>query len=263
MKATTSPGQIGTITLLRVLWRSLFIQAATNYERMQNVGFGFCMIPALRKLHSGEAFRAALKRHLEFFNSHPYMAGALLGASIRLEEQVARGEKQGTDVSNFKRYMMGPMAAIGDSFFWTSLRPFAAAWAIMGVLSGLWWAPLGFLALFNICHLTLRTYGLFVGYRVGEHVCEKIHRLALVRFAERSHYLAAVFLGATTGIFADLSMDSIVAMNDGLEPFFLLSVIFIFLLGLKRGLPMGAMLYGSAFVTIVLILFLNSYYPSF
>jgi len=263
MKSSNDKPVIGTITLLRVLWRSFFIQAATNYERMQNVGFGFCMIPALRKLHSGDDFKASLQRHLEFFNSHPYMAGALLGASIRLEEQVARGEKQGSDVSNFKRYMMGPMAAIGDSFFWTSLRPFAAAWAIMGVLSGLWWAPLGFLLLFNFCHLTLRTYGLFVGYKVGEKVCDKIHRLALVRFAQRSHYFAAVFLGATTGIFADQAMESLTPMNDGLEPFFLLSVILIYLLGLKRGLPMEAMLYGSAFGTIMLLIFLNSYFPSF
>ena len=260
-QAQEHPPQMGTLLLLRVLWRSFFIQAATNYERMQNVGFAFCMAPALRRLYQGDALRDALKRHLEFFNTHPYMAGALIGASIRLEEQVARGERSPDDVRNFKRYMMGPMAAIGDSFFWASLRPFVAAWTIMGVLSGILWAPLGFLVLFNACHLSIRVYGLFVGYRDGEQVCERIHRLSLVRFAERSHYLAAIFLGATGGIFADRAMNSVVGMTDGLEPFLLLSLVLIFLLGLKRGFPMVGLLYGSSLGAVTLVLFLNSTFP--
>jgi PTS system mannose-specific IID component len=248
-------------TLLRVLWRSFFLQAAANYERMQNVGFAFCISPALTKIHSGEELKAALTRHLEFFNSHPYMAAALIGASIRIEEEIAAGTKQPQDVRNFKRYMMGPMAAIGDSFFWMSLRPFAAAWAIMGALSGIYWAPIGFLVLFNICHLSLRVYGLFTGYQDGEKVCERIHGLALVRFADRTHYLAAIFLGATGAIFADRAMQSHVGLTDSIEPFLIFSMILIFLLALKRGIAMVGVLYGSAFCTVLLVMFLNSVFP--
>ena len=255
------PNAISSWILFRVLWRSFFIQAASNFERMQNVGLCFCMAPALRSLYSGDDLNNALKRHLQFFNTHPYMSGALIGASIRIEEDIANGIRHPDDVCNFKRYMMGPMAAIGDSFFWASLRPFAAAWAVMGVLSGILWAPIGFLILFNLCHLGLRTFGLFYGYRDGEQICERIHRLGLVKIADRTHYLAALFLGATAAIFADRAMHSQFKLADGVEPFLLFSMMLIFLLGLKRSLSMVSLLYIAAFGTASLVMFLNSAFP--
>ena len=53
MGSPSYPAAIGHFVLLRVLWRSFFFQAANNYERMQNVGFAYCMLPALRKLYTG------------------------------------------------------------------------------------------------------------------------------------------------------------------------------------------------------------------
>ena len=252
---------ISSWVLLRVLWRSFFIQAASNFERMQNVGLCFCISPALQKLYSGDELKDALQRHLQYFNTHPYLSSALIGASIKIEEEIANGVRHPNDVSNFKRYMMGPMAAIGDSFFWASLKPFAAAWAVMGVLSGILWAPIGFLILFNICHLGLRTFGLFYGYRDGEQICERISRLGLVKIADRTHYLAALFLGATAAIFADRAMNSQFRLADGVEPFLLFSMMLIFLLGLKRSISMVTLLYLAAFGTASLVIFLNSAFP--
>jgi len=115
--------------------------------------------------------------------------------------------------------------------------------------------------LFNLCHIGLRVYGLFVGYSAGEEVCERINRLALVRFAERTHWLAAIFLGASAAIFADRATESLVPLSDGLEPFMLLALTLIFLLGLKRGIPMMGLLYGAALVTTSLVIYLNNYFP--
>ena len=50
-----------------VMLRSQFLQGSWNYERMQNGGRAFSLIPALRKLYPNkEDASAALKRHLEF-----------------------------------------------------------------------------------------------------------------------------------------------------------------------------------------------------
>ena len=58
---------------MAVCWRSTFLQGSWNYERMQNGGWAYSMIPALKKLYTTKEDRAAaLKRHLEFFNTHPY-----------------------------------------------------------------------------------------------------------------------------------------------------------------------------------------------
>ena len=59
--------------LVNTWWRSTFLQASWNYERMQNVGWAFSLIPGIRRLYKSKEDRAAaMKRHLEFFNTHPY-----------------------------------------------------------------------------------------------------------------------------------------------------------------------------------------------
>ena len=58
-----------------VMLRSQFLQGSWNYERMQNRGWAYALIPALKKLYPNkEDASEALKRHLEFFNTHPYIA---------------------------------------------------------------------------------------------------------------------------------------------------------------------------------------------
>ena len=39
---------------LAVAWRSTFIQGSWNYERMQNGGWAFSMIPAIKKIIQNE-----------------------------------------------------------------------------------------------------------------------------------------------------------------------------------------------------------------
>src|SRR2546423_822087 len=119
--------RVSTGSLLRVFWRSLFLQAAWNPRGMQNVGFADAIEPALEELYPDRAARAkATARHLEFFNCHPYLAAAILGGAVRLEERVAAGEAPPESVSSFKTALGPPFAALGDGFFWLALRPVAA-----------------------------------------------------------------------------------------------------------------------------------------
>ena len=253
--------RVGRGALLQVLWRSFFFQAATNYERMQNVGFGYCILPALRRLYRDDALEAAMARHLEFFNSHPYMTGAVLGATIRLEEQIAVGAESESTVRTFKTCTMGPMAAIGDAFFWASLKPFTATLAVAGVFSDVLWAPMVFLLLYNLFHLTLRTYGLFAGYRLGEQVIEKLYEINLVEFSDRSHYLSAI----CTGFCATLLVQIAARLEPGLEFVsgltLMSALVLIFFQCLKRKIPMLWLLYGAAALTLVLIASLNAAFP--
>jgi len=66
-----------------VMLRSQFLQGSWNYERMQNGGWAYSLIPALKKLYPNkDDAAAALKRHLEFFNTHPYIAAPILGVTL-------------------------------------------------------------------------------------------------------------------------------------------------------------------------------------
>src|SRR5204863_5273535 len=119
--------QVSTRALTRVFFRSLFLQAAWNPRGMQNIGFADAIAPALADLYPDRAERArAAERHLEFFNCHPYLAAAIVGGAVRLEEEVARGAAEPRTVSAFKSALASPFAALGDGFFWLALRPAAA-----------------------------------------------------------------------------------------------------------------------------------------
>ena len=110
---------------LAVAWRSTFIQGSWNYERMQNGGWAFSMIPAIKKLYKTKEDRAAaLKRHLEFFNTHPYIASPILGVTLALEEDRANGAPvDDVAIQGVKVGMMGPLAGVGDPVFWFTVRP--------------------------------------------------------------------------------------------------------------------------------------------
>ena len=69
-----------------VMLRSTFLQGSWNYERMQNGGWCYAIIPAIKRLYTTkEEQAAALKRHLEFFNTQPYVASPVMGVTLALE----------------------------------------------------------------------------------------------------------------------------------------------------------------------------------
>lgn len=256
--AATRP--ITTWVLLRVLWRSFFFLAAANYRRMQNVGFGYAMLPALERLYRGDALRAAMARHLEFFNSHPYMAGVILGAAIRIEEDVATGASPPERVQQLKRQMMGPLAAIGDSFFWTSLRPLGAVIAIAGLLAGVLWAPLAFLLVYNLCHLAMRAYGIFAGYARAELIVMDVNKLGLVRLADWAHVATGALLGVIAAQYADYARSQ-QPIGDGLEWILLAVLTSIAALYIKRRLPMLWLLYGLGAASAAFVVLLEYVFP--
>ena len=172
--------RVSGLGLAHVFWRSLFLQAAWNPRGMQNIGFADAIAPALEELYADPAARAqAAARHLEFFNCHPYLAAAILGGAVRLEERVASGEASPASVSSFKSALGPPFAALGDGFFWLALRPAAALLAAATEpFLGLGCVVV-FLALYNAVHLAARVWLFVVGYRRAEGVVEAIGKAHL------------------------------------------------------------------------------------
>ena len=64
----------------KVCFRHQFLLGSWNYERMQNGGCCFAMIPEIKKLYTSKDDQiAALKRHLEVYNTHPYVSAPVIG----------------------------------------------------------------------------------------------------------------------------------------------------------------------------------------
>ena len=83
------------------------------------------MTPIIRKLYKDpEEIKAALKRHLVFFNTEPNVGGIIHGAVIAMEEQRANGADIDDDaINSVKSGLMGPLAGIGDSISQGTITP--------------------------------------------------------------------------------------------------------------------------------------------
>lgn len=154
---------------LKIVYRSLFIQGAWNYERMLSLGFCFCLIPFAKKYLRNNAERIQfLKRNLEFFNTHPYMASWVIGATIKLEEQALTvGQLDPAVIGKFKSRLSGPFGAIGDQLFWSQIKPITAMIGLMLTLYMNLIGVFGFLIFYNMPHIFGRIKGLYSGYQLG------------------------------------------------------------------------------------------------
>ena len=156
----------------KVWWRSTFLQGSWNYERMQNLGWAYAMIPAIKKLYTKkEDQAAALERHLEFFNTHPYVASPILGVTLALEEERANGaEIDDTAIQGVKIGMMGPLAGIGDPVFWFTVRPILGALGASLAVTGNIVGPLLFFIGWNAIRMAFLWYTQEFGYKAGSEI---------------------------------------------------------------------------------------------
>ena len=161
---------------LSVMWRSMFLQGSWNYERMQNGGWAYSLIPALKKLYpSGEEAKEALKRHLEFFNTHPYVAAPIIGVTLALEEERANGaDIDDAAIQGVKVGMMGPLAGIGDPVFWFTVRPIVGAIAASLATGGSIIAPLFFFIVWNAIRIAFLWYTQEFGYKSGSAITKDL-----------------------------------------------------------------------------------------
>jgi PTS system mannose-specific IID component len=188
---------------LRVFLRSLLLQASWNPKGMQNLGLVYALYPALERLYPDpEKRREAVQRHLTFFNTHPYVAAAIVGGVLYHEERIAAGEEDPRRVTEFKGALMGPLAALGDGFFWLSLRPAAGALcaALVPWLGA--WAAVLFLVLYNVVHFTLRARLFRMGLQLGDRLVEAVARARLPTRGARLRAGAAASAGAAAAYLA-------------------------------------------------------------
>lgn len=183
---------------LKVCLRSTFWQASWNYERMQNGGYAFAMIPAIKKLYKEKADQiAALKRHMEFFNTHPYVASPIVGVTLALEQEKANGAAvDDAAIQGVKVGMMGPLAGIGDPVFWFTLRPILGAMCASIAMDGNILGPIMFFLLWNILRFGFMWYTQEFGYKVGSQITENLSGNLLTNITRGASILGMFVLGA-------------------------------------------------------------------
>ncbi|MBA5729257.1 PTS mannose/fructose/sorbose transporter family subunit IID [Aerococcaceae bacterium INB8] len=182
---------------MRVSWRMTFIQACWNFERMHNVGWVYALIPAIRKLYTTKEDRsAALQRHLEFINTHPYLQAPIAGVVLALEEEKANGtDIDDQAIQGVKVGMMGPLAGVGDPVFWGTLRPVLGAFAASLALSESIFGPIIFFLAWNIIRILFLWYTQELGYRSGNEITKDLSGGVLQKITQGASILGMFIMG--------------------------------------------------------------------
>ena len=192
---------------ISVWLRSTFLQGSWNYERMQNGGWAFAMIPAIKRLYKTKEERsAALKRHLEFFNTHPYVASPILGVTLALEEERSNGtEVDDITIQGVKVGMMGPLAGIGDPVFWFTVRPILGALGATLAINGNILGPIIFFVAWNLIRMAFTWYTQEFGYKVGSSITDDLSGGLLQDITRGASILGMFILGALVNRWVSVS----------------------------------------------------------
>lgn len=181
--------------LLKSFGRTFMYGASWNYERMQNLGFLYTMVPIIKDLYgdSKEKISEAMNRHLEFFNTQQSMAPFIIGVTAALEEKEI--DNKSDAINGIKIGMMGPLAGLGDSLIWLTLIPIAMSLgatysengSVLGIIIALIFA--------NILNIPFKYYSMRFGYTSGSEFIQNASKEKIDRITNLSIALGLILVG--------------------------------------------------------------------
>lgn len=203
----------------QLFWRSLPLSSAIEMEKFQALGYVRAMIPVInRYYHTEEERIEGYKRHWEFFNTTPTVAGFITGLSAAMEKQGAEDPTMDkTSINAVKASLMGPLAGIGDSIFWGSWRVIATGIGLSFAMQGNVLGPILFLILFNIPAHVCRYYGPFIGFGLGSKFLNQISSSGLMQMLTKfATIIGLMTVGAMSSSMVSLNI-AYVFNSNGVE----------------------------------------------
>ena len=177
-------------------WRLWFLQSSWNREGMQSLGLLVCALPwAKRRGLSGSELAEWARPRLRFFNTNPYLAGFVLGATQHLDERDRHEES-----FRLQEGLSRSLGALGDPFFWEGARP---AVAYLGLSAAFLAGPLGILAawlFFLAASLVVRELCFRIGVERGPDVVDLLARPWVHRWLRAVRAAAGLSCGIALGL---------------------------------------------------------------
>lgn len=207
-------------TRMKVCLRHQFLQGSWNFERMQNGGWCYSMLPALKELYPDQkAYHAALERHLEFYNTHPYVSAPILGIVLALEEKRANGENiTDQQIHDTKVGLMGPLAGVGDPVFWFTLRPILAAIGIALALTQNIYGPLLFFLFWNVIRFAFLWKTQEMGYEQGYDLMNQLSDGFLKKVSQAACMMGMFVIGILVARYVNVYIPRIQEDLDAIFP---------------------------------------------
>lgn len=216
----TNSSSITKQDLRKVFFRSLTMEYSWNYERQQHMGFCYSMLPIIRRVYDNKEDQIqAAKRHMEFFNTTPYISTLILGISSAMEEANANDDRfDASSINSIKAALMSPLAGIGDSLFWGTLRVIATGFGVSLSMQGNILGPLLFLLVFNIPAYIVRWLCLKWGYGFGTSFLSKIEESGLMpKLTMGAAILGLMVIGAMVPNLVSVSVAGSLGTGDSAQ----------------------------------------------
>lgn len=191
-----------------IFWYSFVLENSYNYERQQALGYAIGMWPIIKRVYQTKEDRAdALTRHMQIFNTTPHLVTMVTGVTAALEKEASQSKDFDKDtINSIKVSLMGPLAGIGDSFFWGTLRIIAAAIALPLAKEGSVLGPILFLLAFNIPHVIIRYYGGVFGYTIGTSLLSEFASSnVFAKISKAATIVGLIVIGAMTAQMVQLN----------------------------------------------------------
>jgi len=233
------------IGIFSLLWSGIklnFLHAAWNFERLQNVGFLYAIYNLLRRIYDKNKYGliGAINRHISFFNTHIFFASAAVGVIAKLESDIKEDdEKKNAEIESTKMGIMGPLAAIGDSLFWSGLKPLAL---LLGAgiifltgfsMKSLTGGVIVSLAVYNIPRLIIKYYLLFKAYYNHGDLFTQIQKIKFQEIMKSVKLIGMCMLGGIMGGFFNVKQDFIL-QNKFIDTVLLVVIFLLITEALRR-----------------------------
>ncbi len=232
-----------------LFWGSFLLEASYNYERQQALGFACGMWPSIKRVYSKkEDQAAALVRHMAIYNTTPHVSSAISGVVAALEKEASINSNFDiTTINSVKVGLMGPLAGIGDSFFWGTFRIIASGIAISLAQEGSVLAPIIFLVLFNVPHLLTRYFGVLYGYQWGTNLISNMKDNGIIqKISKAATIVGLMVIGGMSASMVKLSTalsfkvgDAEFLLQSYIDQIFPLALPFIYTLAMYSLLKKG------------------------
>lgn len=179
-----------------VIWRSMTAMGGYQWEKQQALAFLYTMIPVINRYYKNPKDRIeAYKRHWELFNTTPQVVGFITGVATSMEKEAAENPDYDViSINAVKVSLMGPLAGIGDSIFWGSLKVIATGIAVSFGLAGSILGPLLYFIVFNIPSTLARHLLPVIGYNMGTSFLQDAEENGIMQFLTK----AATIVGLMT-----------------------------------------------------------------
>ena len=164
------------LVIFPTLLKSMFYQGNWNITNMQGTGFRWLLKDFFKnnKTNLPSDFDSS---PLYYFNTNPYLVTFILG--LLLKETQEKGI-----IGDYDKIYASALAALGDTFFWHALRPFAFFISLWAILINPVFLVISYFVIFNIFNVVFRILGFYYGYTFGVNVMQLFNKIKFNKWSK-------------------------------------------------------------------------------